>query len=284
MTELSKMISQESISIFKTEVNAFFAQQGRSFPWRGNVTPWGVMVSEFMLQQTQTERVRLFFERWMKQWTTPALLMDASLEDVLREWIGLGYNRRCRFLKECAHIICAEYGGNVPDTPAKLIQLPGVGVYTAGAIACFAYNYPSVFIETNIRAAMLHFFFKGETAVADKVLVPLLEETLDRENPRQWYWALMDYGAVLKKTGENPSRRSAHYTKQSAFVGSFRQLRGKVIKALAVDGKADAEELARRTGIALDDLYSTLSALNRDSMVAEQKGVYRIQESQQPHS
>jgi A/G-specific adenine glycosylase len=272
------MTLQEAISTFKTEVNTFFAQQGRSFPWRENVTPWGVMVSEFMLQQTQTERVVPFFKRWMERWSTPALLADASLEDALREWVGLGYNRRCRFLKEGARIICMEHGGNVPDTPAELARLPGVGVYTAGAIACFAYNYPSVFIETNIRAALLHFFFRDEAAVTDKALAPLLEEMLDRENPRQWYWALMDYGAALKKAGENPSRLSAHYTKQSTFVGSFRQLRGKIIKALAVHGKADAEELARRTGIAPDDLYPALSALSRDSMVAEQEGIYRIRE------
>ncbi|MDR0784615.1 MAG: A/G-specific adenine glycosylase [Treponema sp.] len=272
------MFSSESISAFKTEVNAFFTQQGRSFPWRENTTPWGVAVSEFMLQQTQTERVTPFFKRWMERWPTPAALADASLEDALREWVGLGYNKRCRFLKECARVICVKHGGKVPETPAELTQLPGVGAYTAGAVACFAYNYPSVFIETNIRATILNFFFKDAASVSDKKLVPILEEALDRENPRQWYWALMDYGAALKKTGENPSRRSAHYAKQSTFDGSFRQLRGKVVRSLAIDGKANAEELAFRTGIAPDDLYRALSALNRDSIVAEQEGVYQIRE------
>ncbi|MDR0644272.1 MAG: A/G-specific adenine glycosylase [Treponema sp.] len=272
------MFSPELIAAFKSEVNAFFVQQGRSFPWRENVTPWGVMVSEFMLQQTQTERVIPFFKRWMERWPAPMALAEAPLEDALREWVGLGYNRRCRFLKEGARIICTEYGGSVPDTDVELARLPGVGAYTAGAIACFAYNYPSVFIETNIRAAVLHFFFKDQVSVPDKSLVPLLEESLDRENPRQWYWALMDYGAALKKSGKNPSQRSAHYAKQSAFDGSFRQLRGKLVRSLAIDGKADAEELTRRTGIAPDDLYRALSALRRDSMVAEQEGVYRIYE------
>lgn len=253
-------------------------QHGRSFPWRENITPWGVVVSEFMLQQTQTERVVPFFKRWMERWSTPADLAGASLEDTLREWIGLGYNRRCRFLKECARIICAKHEGKVPETPAELAQLPGIGAYTAGAIVCFAYNYPSIFIETNIRTAFLHFFFKDEASVTDKKLIPLLEKALDHENPRQWYWALMDYGAALKKSGENPSRRSAHYTKQSAFDGSFRQLRGKVVRSLAMDGKANTEELVLRTGITPDDLYRTLSALNHDSIVAEQEGIYQIQE------
>jgi A/G-specific adenine glycosylase len=261
---------------FKATVYDHYAQCGRRFPWREQVSPWAVLVSELMLQQTQTERVVPFFERWMSRWPTPDALDNASLEDALREWAGLGYNRRCRFLKECAHIIVSEQGGRVPEVPDALRLLPGIGAYTAGAVACFSYNYPSVFIETNIRTALLYFFFKGQDAVPDTALFPLLETALDRENPRAWYWALMDYGASLKKTLVNPGRRSAHYARQSPFEGSFRQSRGRIIKTLLFEGSATLDSLKRRTGIPEDELDRALAALERDSMVAEDDGVYMV--------
>jgi A/G-specific adenine glycosylase len=207
-----------------------------------------------------------------------AALAGASLEEALREWSGLGYNRRCRFLKDCARRITAEHGGKVPATPKGLLPLPGIGPYTAGAIPCFAYNYPSVFIETNIRSAVLHFFFKDRTGVKDNEIFPILESCLDRKNPRKWYWALMDYGAALKQVTVNPNRRSAHYTRQSKFEGSFRQLRGAVVKILAAQGKAGIGELRERSGIEEEDLYRVLDVLEKELMVAEEGGIYRINE------
>jgi A/G-specific adenine glycosylase len=266
-----------TIPAFQTAVYNNYAAQGRSFPWRERVEPWGVLVSEFMLQQTQTERVVPYWERWMRRWPTPAALHSASMEDALREWSGLGYNRRCRFLKDCARVITEELGGMVPDTPDKLRPLPGIGVYTAGAIACFAYNYPCVFIETNIRAAVLHCFFSGKEGVSDEELTPILKDALDREQPRRWYWALMDYGTALKKNTVNPNRYSAHYTKQSRFEGSFRQKRGALVRALT-SGPANIGELAARTGMEAAALYEALAALEKDALVAEREGVYQIGE------
>ncbi|GHV89663.1 endonuclease III [Spirochaetia bacterium] len=263
---------------FRDIIYSNYEKAGRTFPWRENTNPWGVMVSEFMLQQTQTERVIIYWNRWMKLWPSPAALAGASLEEALREWSGLGYNRRCRYLKDCARRITAEYGGKVPAAPNDLLPLPGIGPYTAGAIPCFAYNYPSVFIETNIRAAVLHFFFKDRTGVKDNEIFPILESCLDRKNPRKWYWALMDYGVALKQVTVNPNRRSAHYAKQSKFEGSFRQLRGAVIKSLASQGPAEIKELGKRSGIGDEDLYKVLGVLEKELMVAEDDGVYRIKE------
>jgi A/G-specific adenine glycosylase len=260
---------------FRAVIYANYEQAGRAFPWRKNADPWGIMVSEFMLQQTQTERVIPYWERWLSLWPAPAALAASSLEEVLREWSGLGYNRRARYLRECAGII-AGCGGKVPETPESLLPLPGIGAYTAGAIACFAYNYPAVFIETNIRAGMIHFFFRDKTAVRDEEIMPILEDVLDRENPRKWYWALMDYGAALKKITVNPGRRSARYTRQSRFEGSFRQIRGTLIRSLVSQGPATAEALIRRTGSEPEILYKALGALEKESMVAEEEGVYRI--------
>jgi A/G-specific adenine glycosylase len=262
---------------FRKIIYSNYEEAGRSFPWRTDTRPWGVLVSEFMLQQTQTERVIPYWKRWMDLWPTPEAVNAASMKDVLEEWSGLGYNRRGRYVKECAALIVKKFEGRVPESPDKLILLPGIGPYTAGAIACFAYNFPSVFIETNIRSAVIHFYFQDTAEVSDKDIFPILKDTLDRENPRKWYYALMDYGARLKKITVNPGRRSAQHKKQSKFEGSFRQLRGKVIRVLASEGPLTREEIDNRTGIG-EDLYRVLEVLEKDLMVAEKAGIYRIHE------
>jgi A/G-specific adenine glycosylase len=262
---------------FRKIIYRNYEKEGRMFPWRQDPSPWGVLVSEFMLQQTQTGRVVPYWERWMRLWPAPEDLARASLEETLREWSGLGYNNRARRLRDCARLIAEDYGGIVPGLPEELRRLPGIGPYTAGAIACFAYNYPSVFIETNIRATVIHFFFKDRLDVSDAEMLPILESTLDRKDPRKWHWALMDYGAALKKITPNPGRRSAHYTRQSPFQGSFRQIRGRLIRSLVSDGPASPQDLGKRTGIEAQDVYKALEALQKDAMVAENGGIYRIE-------
>jgi A/G-specific adenine glycosylase len=266
---------------FRTIVYSFYEKEGRTFPWRENTSPWGIVLSEFMLQQTQTARALEYWKRWMEKWPRPEDLHRASLEEALREWSGLGYNRRGKYLKDCASIITENYCGKVPSTPEKLALFPGIGPYTAGAIACFAYNYPAVFIETNIRSLMLHFFFRDKETVKDSDILPIIRKTLDRENPRKWYWALMDFGAALKRLSPNPSRRSAHYRRQSGFEGSFRQLRGSLIRSLLTDGPGDVEVLRKRIVFSAkdEDLYLALEALKKECFVAEKDGVYRIQDS-----
>jgi A/G-specific adenine glycosylase len=264
------------IAEFRRIIYSHYEEAGRVFPWRQNTDPWGVLVSEFMLQQTQTDRVIPYWERWMRLWPSPQDLAKSSLEAVMREWSGLGYNRRARYIRDCAGAIVKDHEGRVPETPDELRTLPGIGPYTAGAIACFSYNYPAVFIETNIRAAALHFFFQDREGVKDSEVFPVLEAVLDRENPRRWYWALMDYGAALKKLTVNPNRKSAHYARQSPFEGSFRRLRGIVIRTLAFHGPATAEDLARHTGIGQEDVYRAAESLEKDLMVAEKEGVYSI--------
>jgi A/G-specific adenine glycosylase len=266
------------IKTFKKTILAHYRKEGRDFPWRRDHSPWGVMVSEFMLQQTQTERVIPYFVRWMELWPTPDSLAAASLTEVLREWSGLGYNRRCKNLKDSAGIIVYEKNGIVPDKPDSLLPLPGVGPYIAGAVACFAYNHPSVFIETNIRSVVLHFFFTGRTGVKDSEILPILQDALDNRNPRLWYYALMDYGAMLKKQGVNPGRASAHHVRQSAFEGSFRQVRGRVLKTLLSKGPLSVDHLENMDFAKREVLYRALDSLQKESMVAENDGFYSIKE------
>jgi len=263
---------------FRNIIYSAYEKEGRSFPWRENTDPWGILVSELMLQQTQTNRVISYWKRWMEKWPSPAALSAAHLEEVLKEWSGLGYNRRGKYLKECACVIARDFDGKVPCTPEALVKLPGIGPYTAGAIACFAYNYPAIFIETNIRSVMLHFFFPGKEGISDREIMPLIGDTLDRANPRKWYWALMDYGAALKIQKSNPNRRSAHYAKQGAFAGSFRQIRGSLIRTLVSGSPLSAEELRTKLDVPAEeeDFYRALEALCKESIVAEDGGKYRI--------
>lgn len=162
------------------------------------------------------------YNSFIKQFPTLKKLNEASIKDVLAAWQGLGYNRRALYLKSITKI---------PKTYEELVELPGIGPNTAGSILAFAYNIPHPFIETNIRSVFIHFFFKNKEQVPDKEIMELIKETLDHKNPREWYYALMDYGAMLKKTG-NPSKKSAHYKKQSTFKGSHRQKRGEILRIL----------------------------------------------------
>lgn len=183
-----------------------------------------------MLQQTQVERVIPKFKVFITAFPTTKKLARASVADVLVLWSGLGYNRRALYLKKSAEVVESIHKGIFPNTYEALLELPGIGPYTAAAICAFAYNIPRAFIETNIRRVFLKFFFKERDGVADAEIFPLIEKMLDNQNPRKWYSALMDYGTMLKAKEGNANVRSKHYTKQSKFQGSDRQVRGEVLK------------------------------------------------------
>lgn len=230
------------IAEFQEIVWDHYRHHARSMPWRENPTPYNVVVSEFMLQQTQVDRVRTKFEAWLAQWPDFASLAKASTEDVLRLWKGLGYNRRALRLQAVAQRVRAEFDGELPDDVECLQAFAGIGPGTAGAIAAYAFNQPVVFIETNIRRVFLHHFFADSDGVADKELMPLIAEALDCEHSREWYWALMDYGTFLKTQVVNPNRRSKHYAKQAKFEGSHRQLRGLILDRVLQQGSFGAQD------------------------------------------
>lgn len=224
--------SQKDLTAFIQTIYQFYALNKRPFAWRDNPDVYEVFVSEVMLQQTQTTRVIEKFAEFTKVFPSFEALARAPLVQVLATWQGLGYNRRGKFLHEAAKLVVEKHAGVLPDNTMLLEELPGIGPATAASVAAFAYNRPTVFIETNIRTVFIHHFFHDRTDVHDREIFPLIEATLDRENPRQWYYALMDYGVMLKKKLVNPSRRSKHHTKQSKFEGSDRQIRGAIIRLL----------------------------------------------------
>lgn len=184
----------------------------RPMPWRDQPTFYYVLVSELMLQQTQVARVLVRFAEFTAEFPGIESLATANLTEVLRAWQGLGYNRRARYLHQTARAIT---DGAPIVTLHDLVRLPGIGINTAGAIMNYTYQVPTPFIETNIRTVYLNHFFAGQTAVADRDILPIVEQTMDHTDPRRWFWTLMDYGSELKSQGKGKLSASRHYTKQS---------------------------------------------------------------------
>lgn len=243
------MLPRKSVrETFVRDVWDAYRERGRhDLPWRKTRDPYRILVSEVMLQQTQVERVRGYYARFLERFPDIGALAAAPASAVVGAWQGLGYNRRALALQRAAREVVARHGGKLPRAYEELVALPGIGPYTAGAVRAFAWNEPGVLLETNVRAAYLDRFFKGREAVPDRDLVPVIEATADREKPREWYWALMDYGARLKATTGNATRRSKTYARQKPFAGSDRQLRGRVLRLVAERPRTRAE-LREATG------------------------------------
>ena len=205
----------------------------RDLPWRRTRDPYAIWVSEVMLQQTQVARVDGRWQRWLERFPDTAVLADADAGDVLEEWQGLGYNRRALSLARAARMI-EDAGGEFPREERDLVALPGIGPATAAGIRAFAFDLPGVYLETNVRAVLIHEFFPGTDKVADKELVPLVKLTCppSGQDVRGWYYGLLDIGAHLKKTLPNPTRRARAYTRQSPFAGSRRQKRAGIVRIL----------------------------------------------------
>jgi A/G-specific adenine glycosylase len=232
-------IDETACREFQATVWDYYHEHGRDdLPWRqperdGSFSAYKTMVSELMLQQTQVGRVIPKYQAFLERFPDVQTLAAAEQGEVLRAWNGLGYNRRAKFLHQAASQIVNGYSGRFPDNETDLMKLPGVGRATANAIMAYAYNQPVSFIETNIRTVYIHHFFHDRTGISDKVLEPIIEQAVDREHPREWYWALMDYGTYLKRTVGNLNMLSISYNKQSKFEGSPRQIRGQIIRLLS---------------------------------------------------
>jgi A/G-specific adenine glycosylase len=247
----------------------------------GTPDPYEILVSEFMLQQTQVERVLVKYPEFLGRFPGIAGLARAPAPEVLRAWQGLGYNRRALSLHRTARRIMEEFGGEVPLDRATLDSFPGIGSATAGAVVVFSTNRPEVFIETNIRRVYIHLFFPEAEKVHDREIEPLLAETLDRENPRQFYYTLMDFGSLLKKGARNPNLRSASYSRQSPFEGSDRQARGRILRHLVATGGAGEDEAGQIADVGPERLQRILGSLERDGFIERSGGRIRLQDRQE---
>jgi len=275
MSQLNKL----DIAAFRQQLETYYLEHGRhELPWRipepdGSFDPYKIMVSELMLQQTQVPRVIPKYHAFLAQFPNMQSLATSSLGEVLKAWSGLGYNRRAKFLWQASQVIVHEFGGKFPDSLEQLIKLPGIGHNTAGAILAYAFNKPVVFIETNIRTVYIHHFFHDDQVVSDTKLRPIIEQTLDSQQPRLFYWMLMDYGAHLKKTVGNVSRRSQHHAVQSPFQGSVRQVRGAVLRVL---GQQPMRRRDLVTTIPDPRLETVLTALEVEGFIVRKDEEYQL--------
>ena len=261
---------------FQNDIYSYYREYGRDLPWRVSDDPYHILVSEIMLQQTQVQRVIEKYEQFIRIFPDFPSLAKTPLRKILREWQGMGYNRRTIALKQIAQKVVKEFNGNLPTSVETLMTFHGVGMATASAIAAFAFHQPTVFIETNIRRVFIHFFFHDMENIKDTQILPLVERTLDSSNPREWYYALMDYGVMLKQKCENPNRRSAHYQKQSPFQGSNRQTRGMILKLLVQASYISEHDIAQKLHMREEKLRYNLTQLVKEGFIKKVKGGFTI--------
>jgi A/G-specific adenine glycosylase len=220
-----------------------------------------------MLQQTQVERVVEKYSIWLHKYPSLDDLRRASLSEVLIDWKGLGYQRRAKSLLAIA-LECDE----LPCEYQDLLALPGVGRYTASAVMSFAYNVNGFpLLETNIRAALVYSFFNDKGLVSDDSLYAVLHMLEMKKYPqdmgaRVWYYALMDYGAHIKKIHGSQNEKSLHYRKQTTFKGSIRELRAKILYAIAEESETPEDERSDKV----------LSQLVKEGFITSTKDGYHI--------
>ena len=239
----------------------------RPMPWRDDTRPYYVLVSELMLQQTQVARVIPKFEAFVAEFPNEHALASVDLSDILTLWQGLGYNRRAKYLHDAAKRIVNEFEGTFPTDPAQILSLPGVGANTKGAIEAYAFNKPSLYVETNVRTVLIYHFFADLPSVTDAQLIAKLAEVIDTEHSREFYWALMDYGSWLKSQGVRNGSQSKHYKRQSALEGSVRQVRGQIVRELSA--RPMSIDALKRVTVADDRFSVALSGLIKDGLVSE---------------
>ena len=275
-------LTEDLIFEFRQVIYRNYEKQGRKLPWRQTRDPYKILVSEIMLQQTQVERVLAKYDSFLKEFPSFASLAQAPLRDILTAWQGLGYNRRAQALQRIAQRVMADFDGQLPGNMEALKSLPGIGTATAGALMAFAFEKPMVFMETNIRRVYLHFFYPETMAVADKELWLLIMLTLDATRVRDWYYALMDYGAELKKTVANPNRRSAHYVRQSPFNGSDRQIRSWILKLFLNDTELPENIILDRIASDAARVKRILTQLTQENFLRCRSGQYRLATGLEP--
>jgi A/G-specific adenine glycosylase len=263
---------------FTETIFSYYREHGRSLPWRNTDNHYRIFVSEIMLQQTQVVRVLEKYTGFVTEFGDFFALARTSRKKLLSVWQGLGYNRRCIHLSESAKKICAEFSGKLPKSEEQLLTLPGVGTATGRALLAYCFNLPTVFLETNIRQVFIHFFFPDRETVTDSEILPLVEQTLDLNNPREWYYALMDYGSMLKRSVGNLTSRSAGYKRSAPFEGSMRQLRGRLLRTLLENETLTVTMTAEMIGIEPEKVEEAIHQLEREGFLAKNGLFYSLRQ------
>ena len=232
-----------------------------------NLTPYHILVSEIMLQQTQIPRVLEKFPQFIEAFPNWETLARTDTQKLFKIWQGMGYWRRAKYLRECAGAVENVYGGTLPKEPEALMTLPGIGHYTAHAVTCFAYQNPKAFIDTNIRRVFINAFFADKQNVTDKEILPIAQNAVWTPNPREWHYALMDYGSLVLGNTRSLNKQSRHYARQSKFEGSFRSYRAEVIRYLTQNKKASQKAIHTHLSNSPYKTKEILVALAKDNII-----------------
>ena len=219
-----------NIADFQQMILKWGRHHRRDMTWRDTRDAYKILVSEVMLQQTQVSRVLPKYEKFLREFPTPEALASSSQATLLRTWQGLGYWSRALRLRDAARMVVNEFGGMFPQDPATLKTLPGVGPYTAGAVACFAFGSAEPFLDTNTSgASTCSSSSPARTMSPTATLWRSRDRPYGTDDPREWSYALFDYGAT-ELGDKRINRRSRHYSRQSAFEGSFRSFRTQALR------------------------------------------------------
>jgi A/G-specific adenine glycosylase len=269
-------------------LEAWYASRRNAYPWRGTRDPYRVLVSEVMLQQTQAPRVVPAYRAFLRRFPTVRALAAAPRAEVVRAWAGLGYNRRAVALSEAARSIVRDHRGRVPTDLEALRRLPGIGPYTAAAIASIAFGQPIPAIDTNLRRVVARVRL-GEDGAGALDIDEAARRWIDRTDPGSWNQALMDVGREhcrpVPKCGACPLARTCAFRRggrapaaarrsQQAFEGSSRQLRGAIIRRLR-EGPSSISSLARVAGCSEGRVGHAIEALVRDGLIRASPGALR---------
>lgn len=274
-----------SVKAFQKTIWEFYKKNKRDFPWRAptlklrrdkKLDSYKILISEVMLQQTQTYRAVPKYNMWIKKFPNFETLNKASFSKILKAWSGLGYNRRALYLKQIAQQVVNEHNGKLPMDEQILVKFPGIGKNTACSVIVFSTNIPLIFIETNIRRVFIHEFFQDKNTVDDKEILKLVEKTIDTKNPREWYYGLMDYGAILGKLPNNPNSKSKHYKKQSRFEGSLRQIRGAIIRELSISNVRKTTQLKEKITKDEEMFKKALKQLEKEQFIHVDEDIVSI--------
>lgn len=264
--------SVERLRRLQTDILDWYDINARDLPWRHTTDPYAILLSEVMLQQTQVSRVVPRFAEWLAAWPDLESLAVAPLSDVLRRWQGLGYNNRAVRLQACAAVAVARSAparpAGLPRSLAGLMDLPGIGPYTARAVLIFAHNDDLAAVDANVRRVLTHELGLPPD-LSDGELQRTAEAALPRGRSRDWHNALMDYGALVltaRATGISPR------TRQGAFEGSRRQKRALLLRALLVRSPRTPAELASELGLTTEDVEDLLRRLSLDGLVSVNRG------------
>ena len=231
-------LSKKQINLFQEKILDWYTVHKRNLPWRRTRDPYKILISEVMSQQTQISRVIPKFTAWIEAFPTVQSLAEASVADVLAHWSGLGYNRRALNLKKEAEKIVREYDGTFPQKEKDLLDLPGIGQYTARAVLCFAFNKQVAVVDTNVRKVIITQL--GQDENDKKAIEALAQQLLPKQQAYDWNQALMDYASHVLK------REKITIPKQSKFIGSHRYYRGQILKQLLLHKQISVSDIGQK--------------------------------------